>query len=90
MKDSAKKLNLTELIGLVIGSIIGGGIFNLMHDMASQAGVGSVIVGWVITAIGMLCLAFTFQNLTNKRPDLQAGIYSFADAGFGHYIGFNS
>ncbi|KOY74585.1 APC family amino acid-polyamine-organocation transporter [Apilactobacillus kunkeei] len=90
MKDSAKKLNLTELIGLVIGSIIGGGIFNLMHDMASQSGVGSVIVGWIITAIGMLCLAFTFQNLTNKRPDLQAGIYSFADAGFGHYIGFNS
>ncbi|CAI2681134.1 arginine-ornithine antiporter [Apilactobacillus apinorum] len=90
MNNSAKKLNLTELIGLVIGSIIGGGIFNLMHDMASQAGVGAVIIGWIITAIGMLSLAFTFQNLTNKRPDLQAGIYSFADAGFGHYIGFNS
>lgn len=90
MNDSAKKLNLVELIGLVIGSIIGGGIFNLMHDMSAQAGAGAVVIGWVITAVGMLSLGLTFQNLTNKRPDLQAGIYSFADAGFGRYMGFNS
>jgi arginine:ornithine antiporter / lysine permease len=90
MNNSAKKLNLIELTGLVIGSIVGGGIFNLMRDISVNAGVGAVIIGWIITAIGMLSLALSFQNLTNKRPDLQAGIYSFAEAGFGHYIGFNA
>ncbi len=44
----------------------------------------------MITAIGMICLAFTFQNLTMKRPDLDAGVYSYAEAGFGKYMGFNS
>nr|AAO83381.1 arginine/ornithine antiporter ArcD1 [Oenococcus oeni] len=90
MNNSKGKLNLIELIGLVVGSIIGGGIFNLMHDMAAGAGAGAIIIGWIITAIGMIMLAFTFQNLTMKRPDLDAGIYSYAKAGFGSYMGFDS
>ncbi|GHP14855.1 arginine-ornithine antiporter [Lentilactobacillus fungorum] len=84
------KLGLLELIGLVVGSIIGGGVFNLMHDMAAGAGPGAIIIGWIITAIGMVMLALTFQNLIMKRPDLDAGIYSYAEAGFGKYMGFNS
>ncbi|UQS85720.1 arginine-ornithine antiporter [Apilactobacillus apisilvae] len=90
MGNSAKKLNLYELIGLVVGSIIGGGVFNLMNDISANAGAGAVIIGWIITGIGMLSLALTFQNLTIKRPDLQAGVYSYAEAGFGRYMGFNS
>ncbi|ANZ61786.1 arginine-ornithine antiporter [Secundilactobacillus paracollinoides] len=91
MEESDKgKLNLVELIALVVGSIIGGGVFNLMHDMSAGAGAGAIIIGWVITAIGMLMLAKTFQNLTMKRPDLDAGVYSYAEAGFGKYMGFNS
>ncbi|MCP0887640.1 arginine-ornithine antiporter [Ligilactobacillus sp. WILCCON 0076] len=88
MKDD--KLNLTALVGLVVGSIIGGGIFNLMSDMASSASAGSIILGWIITAVGMVMLALCFQNLNMKRPDLNAGIYSYAEAGFGKYMGFNS
>lgn len=84
------KLGLLELVALVVGSILGGGVFNLMHDMAEPAGAGAIIIGWVITAIGMITLAFTFQNLTRKRPDLDAGVYSYAEEGFGKYMGFNS
>lgn len=90
MKEKDGKLGLMELIGLVVGSIIGGGVFNLMHDMAVGAGPGAIIIGWIITAIGMVMLAMTFQNLIMKRPDLDAGIYSYAEAGFGKYMGFNS
>lgn len=90
MKEHDGKLGLLELVGLVVGSIIGGGVFNLMHDMAVGAGAGAIIIGWVITAIGMVMLALTFQNLTMKRPDLDAGVYSYAEAGFGKYMGFNS
>ena len=38
----------------------------------------------------MISLAFVFQNLTNERPDLDGGIYSYAQAGFGDFIGFAS
>ncbi|HAI46232.1 MAG TPA: arginine-ornithine antiporter, partial [Stenotrophomonas sp.] len=33
---------------------------------------------------------FVFQNLANRRPQLDAGIYAYAKAGFGDYIGFSS
>lgn len=36
----------------------------------------------------MIALAFVFQTLTNARPDLDGGIYSYAQAGFGDFIGF--
>lgn len=85
-----KKLNKSSLIGLVIGSMIGGGAFNIISDMGSQAGGLALIIGWVITAIGMIALAFVFQSLTNARPDLDGGIYSYAQAGFGDFIGFCS
>lgn len=84
------KLGLVPLTMLVIGSIIGGGIFNLMTDMANAASLGGVIISWVITGIGMAFLAFSFENLNEKRPDLNAGIFSYAKAGFGNYMGFNA
>ncbi|WP_086428593.1 arginine-ornithine antiporter [Staphylococcus cornubiensis] len=84
------KLNKTSLIGLVIGSMIGGGAFNIISDMGNQAGGLAIIIGWLITAVGMISLAFVFQNLTNERQDLDGGIYSYAQAGFGDFIGFSS
>ncbi|WP_042354474.1 arginine-ornithine antiporter [Bacillus rubiinfantis] len=90
MAENEKKLGLISLIALVIGSMIGGGAFNIASDMASGAGAGAVIIGWIITGIGMIALGFSFQNLTVKRPDLEGGVFSYAKAGFGNYWGFNS
>nr|WP_262626495.1 arginine-ornithine antiporter [Staphylococcus agnetis] len=88
--EHQQKLNKSSLIGLVIGSMIGGGAFNIISDMGSQAGGLALMIGWGITAIGMIALAFVFQTLTNARPDLDGGIYSYAQAGFGDFIGFCS
>ncbi|NRD76456.1 arginine-ornithine antiporter [Bacillus sp. BRMEA1] len=85
-----KKLGIFALIALVIGSQIGGGGFNVATDMAASANAGSILIGWSITGIGMFALVFSFQNLTNKKPELDSGIYSFAKAGFGSYLGFSS
>lgn len=85
-----KKLGFFSLVALVIGSMIGGGIFNLASDMAAGAGAFSIIVGWVITGIGMISLGMSFQNLNMKRPDLDGGVFSYARAGFGDFMGFNS
>lgn len=57
--------------------------------MAAGASVGAVLLAWAITAVGMLTLVFAFKYLSNMRPDLNAGIYQYAQLGFGNYIGFN-
>ena len=41
--------------------MIGGGAFNIMSDMGGKAGGLAIIIGWIITAIGMISLAFVFQ-----------------------------
>lgn len=90
IKKENNKLGLLSLTALVIGSIIGSGIFNLMKNISAEASLGAIIIGWIIAGIGMLSLALCFQNLNKKRPDLDAGIYSYAEAGFGKFMGFNS
>jgi arginine:ornithine antiporter/lysine permease len=89
-KKESKNLGLLSLTALVIGSIIGSGIFNLMSNLSAEASLVAILIGWAITGVGMLFLVLTFQNLNKKRPDLDAGIYSYAEAGFGKFMGFNS
>ena len=84
------KLTLLPLTALVVGSMIGGGVFNLPSDMSRGASPGAIIIGWIITGIGMLMLAFVYQTLAVRKPDLNAGPYAYAKAGFGEFVGFNS
>ncbi|MDX6360284.1 MAG: arginine:ornithine antiporter / lysine permease, partial [Nocardioidaceae bacterium] len=83
-------LGLAALTALVVGSMIGSGIFALPSQMAASAAPGPLLIGWGITGLGMLMLAFVFQTLAVRRPDLDEGVYAFAKAGFGEYLGFFS
>ncbi len=85
-----RKLRLGALTALVIGSMIGSGVFSLPQNMASAAAPLAIIIGWIVTAVGMLALAFIYQGLAMRRPGLDAGPYAYAKAGFGPFIGFNS
>jgi arginine:ornithine antiporter/lysine permease len=87
---ASHKLALLPLIALVVGSMIGGGVFNLPSDMSRGASPGAIIIGWVVTGIGMLMLAFVYQSLAVRKPELNAGPYAYAKAGFGPFVGFNS
>jgi len=89
-KKEKKSLGLLPLTALVVGSVIGSGVFNLMSNMSASASLMAILIGWAITGVGMLFLALCFQNLNKKRADLDAGIYSYAEAGFGKFMGFNS
>ncbi len=84
------KLTLLPLTALVVGSMIGGGVFNLPSDMSRGASPGAILIGWLITGLGMLMLALVYQSLANRKPELNAGPYAYARAGFGPFIGFNS
>ncbi|CAN7291375.1 basic amino acid/polyamine antiporter [Phenylobacterium sp. LjRoot164] len=85
---SDQKLSLKALIALVIGSMIGAGIFALPATFARTTGGAGAMVAWAISGVGMLMLAFVFQSLAQRRPDLEAGIFAYAKAGFGRYLGF--
>ena len=91
-KGSARAagLALPALVALVVGSMIGSGIFALPSQMAASAAPGPLLIGWLITGAGMLMLAFVFQNLAQRKPDVDGGVYGYARAGFGDYIGFTS
>lgn len=84
-----KKLGFVGLTAIVFGSMIGSGIFNIPQNMSCEASVGAVLIAWVVTAFGILFLVSTFKTLADRRPDLNAGIYQYAQKGFGNYLGFN-
>lgn len=78
------------LTGIVVGSMVGAGVFSLPQRFAEATGVAGALIAWTIAGVGMLMLAFVFQALANRKPQLDAGIYAYAKAGFGEYLGFFS
>ncbi|MBR1544400.1 MAG: amino acid permease [Alphaproteobacteria bacterium] len=82
-------LGVMGLAGIVVSSMIGGGIYSLPQNMAQDASVGAVILAWIITGFGMYFIANTFRILSTVKPKLTSGIYMYAHEGFGGYMGFN-
>ena len=89
-ESTSAKVSLPTLTAMVIGSMIGSGVFLLPRRFGAETGVLGAIIAWTIAGAGMLMLAFVFQRLATRKPDLDAGIFAYAKAGFGDYVGFNS
>jgi arginine:ornithine antiporter/lysine permease len=85
---SKSELGLFAMTLLVIGAMVGGGAFNLPQNMAQNAGLGAVLIAWLVSGLGIFFLARTFQVLADIKPDLTAGIYTYSRQGFGKYAGF--
>ena len=90
MSSASQKLGLPALIALVVGSMVGAGVFSLPATFGRATGVLGALIAWTIAGTGMLMLAFVFQTLAVRKPDLDAGVYAYAKAGFGQYLGFLS
>ncbi len=84
------QLTFVTLTAMVIGSMVGAGVFSLPRRFATETGVYGALIAWVIAGAGMLMLAFVFQTLAVRKPHLDAGVYAYAKAGFGEYLGFFS
>ncbi len=67
-------------LALVMGSMIGSGVFLLPASLA-PLGWNSV-VGWLITVAGTLCMAAVFARLARSFP-YAGGPYAFTRAAFG-------
>lgn len=88
--DSTQKFSLFALTGMVVGSMVGAGIFNLPGRFGAATGPFGAMIAWAIAGTGMYMLARVFQALAEKRPDIDSGVFAYAKAGFGNYMGFLS
>lgn len=88
--SSTQKLSLFALTAMVVGSMVGAGIFNLPGRFGAATGPFGALIAWAIAGTGMYMLARVFQALAEKRPDIDSGVFAYAKAGFGNYMGFLS
>ncbi|MBB5457934.1 arginine:ornithine antiporter/lysine permease [Paraburkholderia sp. CI2] len=79
-----------QLTGMVVGGMVGAGIFSLPRTFANATGPVGAVIAWLIAGTGMYMLARVFQALAERKPELDAGVFAYAKAGFGDYPGFLS
>ena len=90
MASTEQKLSFWAMVAFVVGSMVGAGVFSLPATFGRSTGVAGALIAWTIAGSGMLMLAFVFQTLAARKPDLDAGVFIYAQEGFGNYMGFIS
>ena len=86
MKKQNQKIGLLAAISLIVGNMIGAGIFVLPASLAKFGGIS--ILGWIFTAIGALILAKIFSNFSKLISSKSGGPYLYSKVVFGDFIGF--
>ena len=81
----SRGFGLTVATALIVGSIIGVGIFNLPTSLAGYGPITLVSMG--LTTVGALALAMLFAALSRRLP-ADGGPYAYARAAFGNGLGF--
>ncbi|MCF7790992.1 MAG: amino acid permease [Victivallales bacterium] len=85
MTQKNKEIGFWILLALVLGNIIGSGIFLLPSSLAK---IGSIsLVSWGFTCFGTICLALTLGKLSSILPKT-GGMYAYNKEGFGDFIAF--
>ncbi len=72
------KLGLWVLTALVVGNMVGSGIFMLPRSLAEAASPAGVILAWLLTGGGVLMTALVFGNLAIRKPELNGGPQIYA------------
>jgi APA family basic amino acid/polyamine antiporter len=82
---SSREIGFTAAVALVMGNMIGSGVFLLPASLAPYGGLS--IVGWLITATGSVLLALVFARLSRINP-AAGGLYAYTRHAFGDLPGF--
>ncbi|WP_233870510.1 basic amino acid/polyamine antiporter [Paraburkholderia adhaesiva] len=90
MADTEQKMSRLQLTAMVVGSMVGAGIFSLPRTFAHATGPIGAAIAWLVAGVGMYTLARVFQSLAERKPELDAGVFVYAKEGFGNYPGFLS
>jgi APA family basic amino acid/polyamine antiporter len=83
--SAIRPLGLWSATALVVGSMIGSGVFLLPASLAPYGAAS--LAGWGITLCGAMLLALTFSRLARRWPRT-GGPYVYAREGFGELSGF--
>jgi APA family basic amino acid/polyamine antiporter len=84
---SPHQFGLTAAMALIVGSIIGVGIFNLPTSLAFYGPI--TLVSMALTTVGALVLALLFAALSRRLP-ADGGPYAYARVAFGNRLGFTN
>ncbi|QGZ56934.1 basic amino acid/polyamine antiporter [Paraburkholderia acidiphila] len=90
MADTGQKMSRVQLTAMVVGGMVGAGIFSLPRTFANATGPVGAAIAWLVAGVGMYTLARVFQALAERKPNLDAGVFMYAKEGFGDYPGFLS
>ncbi|MEG0773243.1 amino acid permease [Clostridium sp.] len=82
-----RELGLGAATAIVVGNIIGSGIFMSPASFARVTNPKVSMIAWIITAIGSLLIALSFSNLGSKMPKT-GGPIVYTRAAFGDFAGF--
>lgn len=82
---SRKGLGLIACTALVVGNMVGSGIFLLPASLASFGPIA--LGGWLLTSLGALVLAIIFARLA-QLVQKTGGPYAYTEAGYGEFAGF--
>jgi APA family basic amino acid/polyamine antiporter len=87
MKEArgGKALGFWICTGLVVGNMIGSGVFLLPASLAPFG--WNAVFGWILTIAGAFALAFVYARLAHAIPQ-EGGPYAYAQAAFGPMVGF--
>ena len=83
--EGPHQFGLPAAMALIIGSIIGVGIFNLPTSLAFSGPI--TLVSMALTTVGALVLAVLFASLSRRLP-ADGGPYAYARVAFGNGYGF--
>ncbi|RZW45022.1 MAG: amino acid permease [Flavobacteriaceae bacterium] len=86
MPTQPKKIGLITATSLVVGNMIGAGIFLIPATLARFGSIS--LLGWIFTAAGALILAKIFSNLSKIVVNKSGGPYTYSREGFGDFVGF--
>lgn len=81
-------LGLVATIALVAGNIVGSGIYTTPASLAETAGPLS-LVGWLIVALGFLCLSAVYGDLASAYP-VAGGLQIYTQRAFGRLVGLET
>ena len=84
---TSAKLGTPTTTALVVGNMIGSGIFLLPASLAAFGGIS--IAAWGFTAVGSFLLAMVFANLGRAYPRT-GGPYEYSRRAFGDFVGFQT
>jgi basic amino acid/polyamine antiporter, APA family len=85
-EKKAHTLGLTSATGLVIGSIVGTGVFTMPAVLAGAGTMGIAVLA--VIAVGAMLLAVLFGQLTKRIPNSDGGLYAYSRHEFGDFAGY--